>query len=76
MAMHGTVKWFDPRKGFGFITGDDRMDYFVHQSNIVMEGFRKLREKNEVTFDAGVDDQGRSTAVNVIPVTSGNDAEQ
>ena len=40
--MRGTVKWFDSKKGYGFISGDDGKEYFVHQSNIKMEGFRKL----------------------------------
>lgn len=64
--MHGIVKWFDARKGFGFITDEEGRDYFVHQSNIQMEGFRKLVREQEVSFEAGTDDNGRDVALNVI----------
>ena len=39
---NGTVRWFDPVKGYGFIVGDDGKDAFVHQSNILKKGFRAL----------------------------------
>ena len=42
-VMNGTVKWFDVRKGYGFISDEDGVDSYVHFSNINMEGFRKLR---------------------------------
>lgn len=67
--MQGKVKWFDPHKGFGFISGEDGNDYFVHQSNIRMDGFRKLYNNDEVAFEIDVDDQGRSHAVEVVPQT-------
>ena len=48
----GKVKWFDTRKGFGFITqDDDETDIFIHQSEINMEGFRFLDVDQRVTFD-------------------------
>jgi cold shock protein len=47
----GTVKWFDEKKGFGFITEDGGKDVFVHYSAIVGNGFRKLAEGDKVTFD-------------------------
>jgi CspA family cold shock protein len=40
----GTVKWFNERKGFGFITRDSGKDLFVHHSSIESEGFRTLRD--------------------------------
>ena len=42
VMLHGVVKWFDSQKGFGFIAGEDGKDVFVHQSNILMTGFRFL----------------------------------
>ena len=47
----GTVKWFNAEKGFGFITGEDGADVFVHFSNINSEGFKTLDEGQEVTYD-------------------------
>jgi len=46
---YGTVKWFNARRGYGFLTGEDGNDYFVHHSNIVMDGFRTLRSGQAVT---------------------------
>ena len=64
--MLGIVKFFDPNKGFGFITADDdHKDYFVHQTEIKMEGFRTLFEEQRVEFESGKDDQGRDMAKNV-----------
>ncbi len=48
----GKVKWFDPRKGYGFIECDDGTgDVFVHYTGIKGEGFRTLNEGEEVTFE-------------------------
>lgn len=63
--MKGTVKWFNTRKGFGFITDEDGLDYFVHFSEIEGEGFKKLRDRQAVTFEADVDEEGRSIATAV-----------
>lgn len=49
--LKGRVKWFNDQKGFGFITRDDSPDVFVHHSAIKMEGFRTLREGEEVQFE-------------------------
>ena len=48
----GTVKWFNDQKGFGFITPDDDSgDVFVHHTGIVAEGFRTLKEGQEVEYE-------------------------
>lgn len=66
--MKGTVKWFNAQKGFGVISGDDGKEYFVHQSNIKMEGFRKLDECDIVDFEVGLGGNGKEQALNVNPV--------
>ncbi len=48
----GKVKWFNAEKGYGFITGDDGKDIFVHYSSIVGSGFRSLEEGQRVSYDA------------------------
>ena len=49
--MQGTVKWFDDAKGFGFITGENGKDVFVHHSAIQGQGFKSLREGQRVEFE-------------------------
>ena len=61
---NGVVKWFDEKKGFGFIEQESGPDVFVHHSNINMTGFKSLKEGERVTFEI---EQGKKglTAVNV-----------
>ena len=47
----GTVKWFNESKGYGFITPEEGEDVFVHYSAITGEGFKTLREGDEVEFN-------------------------
>lgn len=47
----GIVKWFNNQKGYGFITVEDRPDIFVHHSAIQMDGYRTLRQGEEVDFE-------------------------
>lgn len=54
MGSRGKVKWFDAKKGYGFITPDDGgEDLFVHFSNIESEGFKSLLEGQEVEYTVG-----------------------
>jgi cold shock protein len=54
----GTVKWFNDTKGYGFITGDDGKDVFVHQTSIQMNGHRTLAEGERVEFDVASGQKG------------------
>jgi CspA family cold shock protein len=47
----GTVKWFNPRKGYGFIATPDGRDIFVHYASIAGDGYKTLAEGDPVTFD-------------------------
>ncbi len=61
----GTVKWFNNKKGFGFISrGNGERDVFVHYSAIVQDGFRTLEEGDRVQFNVEEGEKGPS-AVNV-----------
>ena len=61
----GTVKWFNAEKGYGFITGEDGKDVFVHFSAIQGEGFKSLDEGQAVTFDLQQSPRGMQAA-NVV----------
>ena len=65
--VNGTVKWFNDRKGFGFIEQDNGPDLFVHHSGIVSNGFKSLDEGARVTFDVENGPKGQS-AINVKAV--------
>jgi CspA family cold shock protein len=66
MMSEGTVKWFNQRKGYGFISTTDGRDIFVHYSNISGEGFKTLAEGDQVSFDI-VDGEKGPRAENVVP---------
>jgi len=51
MSTRGQVKWFDPKKGYGFIIGPDGQDVFVHYSQIESDGFRLLKDGEQVDYD-------------------------
>jgi CspA family cold shock protein len=54
----GTVKWFNPRKGYGFITAEDGKDIFVHYADISGEGYKTLVEGDPVSFDVVESEKG------------------
>jgi CspA family cold shock protein len=61
---NGIVKWFDEKKGFGFIEQESGPDVFVHHSAINASGFKSLRDGDRVTYDVEDGPRGLS-AVNV-----------
>jgi len=62
----GKVKWFNPRKGYGFIAAADGKDVFVHYSSITSQGYKTLDEGDEVSFDVVEGEKGLR-AENVVP---------
>ncbi len=56
--LTGTVKWFDSKKGYGFITTDNGQDVFVHYTGISGEGFRTLEEGERVSFNVTESEKG------------------
>jgi len=54
----GKVKWFDPKKGYGFIIGDDDQDIFVHYTSIIGDGFRALKDGEQVDYELVKSDKG------------------
>ena len=61
----GTVKWFNPDKGYGFISREDGDDLFVHYSEIQMDGFKTLDEGQAVEFDITTGQNGKLQASTV-----------
>ena len=62
--MRGTVKWFNAKKGFGFISDEEGKDVFVHFSALQMDGFKVLEEGDEVEFEV-IDGEKGPQAANV-----------
>ena len=74
----GTVKWFDPKKGFGFVINGHGNDVFVHYTSIESDGFRSLKNGQLVEyeeFDSGRGLQGRNVRIVEI-ATSDSTAEK
>ena len=66
----GTVKWFNVRKGYGFITGEDGNDVFVHYSDLAMDGFKKLVDGQKVSYETKEGKNGLQAA-NVVVLEEG-----
>lgn len=64
----GTVKWFSPEKGYGFITGEDGKDVFVHFHAIQGEGFKTLEEGQQVSYELTQGNRGMQ-ADNVVKLS-------
>jgi CspA family cold shock protein len=65
----GNVKWFDRKKGYGFIVGPEGQDVFVHYSSIQGEGFRALRDGEQVQYELVRTEKGlQASKVSQVPV--------
>ena len=60
--MKGTVKWFNAKKGFGFISDEEGNDVLVHFSALQMDGFKVLDEGDEVEFEVVNGEKGPQAA--------------
>lgn len=66
LVAQGTVKWFNPQKGFGFIRPDSGgIDVFVHISAVERAGLSQLNEGQKVSFETETDRNGKASAVNL-----------
>ena len=75
--MQGRVKWFDPRKGYGFIEREDGDDVFVHYSSIEMASFKTLDDGEPVEFDIVETDRGpQAENVSRLGFPAGESAKQ
>jgi len=73
--IEGCVKWFHPKKGFGFISGlDDGSDVYVHQSNLVVSDgvFRHLKDGEYVSYSVETGDDGKTQATSVMGIRDGD----
>ncbi len=63
----GKVKWFNERKGFGFIVASDGKELFCHYSDIEGTGFKSLKENDQVEFEEETSEKGlKAVAIKVI----------
>ena len=72
MALSGKVRWFDQKKGYGFIIGEQGQDVFVHYTSIQGEGFRALKDGEAVSYElvkSDKGDQARNVIREVAPAT-------
>ena len=64
--MKGRGKWFDDKRGYGFITSEAGEDVYVHYTAVVKEGYRTLKHNWRVEFDVATANDGRIEARNVV----------
>ncbi len=72
--VSGTVKWFDPKKGYGFVLNKDGKDVFVHYSSIEGDGFRCLKDEQVVDYEEF--DSGKGLAAKNVRVHEAKVEEQ
>ena len=72
MGNKGKVKWFDAKKGYGFIVTSKMEEYFFHYSSILQNGYKKLEPGDVVTFDLIAGKEGKMVAINVSKEQLGN----
>jgi len=73
--LDGKVKWFNPRKGYGFVAGADGRDIFVHYSSISGDGYRTLVEGDTVSFDIVEGEKGLRAENVVVKSASASKSE-
>ena len=64
--MKGLVKWFDDKRGYGFITTEDSIDVYVHYTAIMTDGYRTLKHNWRVDFEVVTTEDGREEARSVV----------
>ena len=64
--MKGRVKWFDDKRGYGFITSEDGVDTYVHFTAIVTDGYRTLKHNWRVSYDVELSEDNRPEARRVV----------
>jgi cold shock protein len=76
MATRGQVKWFDPKKGYGFVIGPAGQDVFVHYTQIQGDGFRSLKDGEAVEYELVTGEKGWQARtvvrLNAAPAPAGN----
>ena len=73
----GTVKWFDPKKGFGFVLNNEGEDVFIHYTSIGGDGFRCLRNGQVVEYEEVAGDKGlQGKDVTILEVEASTDVAE